>query len=141
MQNNNQNTELTSQEVPAVSGGVVNIGTIDQGPGEDTIVGITATVIERVTWTDGADVLDSVDEITIPREVVVNTRGGDDVITGRGGIVNFGTLETGEGNDVITGIGGTVGISNSGTIRTGDGDDTITGSGGVVLHFSILSND
>ena len=121
--------------------GIDNSGVIVQGPGDNSIVGIgsqpvgvsSATGIERVTWTDDADVLDLVgDEIIIPSEVVVNTLGGDDVIIGRDGIVNFGTLETGEGNDVITGSGGTVGISNFGTIKTGEGNDTITGSGGVV---------
>ena len=120
--------------------GIDNSGVIVQGPGANSIVGIgsqpvgvsPAIGIELGTWTDDADLLDLGDEIIIPSEVVVNTFGGDDVIIGRDGIVNLGTLETGEGNDAITGSGGIVGISNFGTIKTGEGNDTITGSGGVV---------
>ena len=120
--------------------GIDNSGVIVQGSGENSIVGIgsqpvgvsSAMGIEFSTWTDDADLFDLGDEIIIPSEVVVNTLGGDDVIIGRDGIINFGTLETGEGNDIITGVGGTVGISNFGTINTGEGNDTITGSGGVV---------
>jgi hypothetical protein len=67
----------------------------------------------------------------------VDTGDGDDKITGIGtsgsnyGIVNSGTMDTGAGNDEITGTSTNRGISNSfnGIIDTGDGNDEITGTG------------
>jgi hypothetical protein len=62
--------------------------------------------------------------------VVVKALAGNDTIRGRGrGFDNKGTINTGAGNDTITGIGTRTGISNEGTINTGDGNDTITGTG------------
>ena len=67
----------------------------------------------------------------------INTGAGNDRITGPGGIYTEGTINTGNGNDMITGrctndLGiinyGTLGIINYGTIDTGDGNDTITGT-------------
>ena len=75
--------------------------------------------------------------------VVVNTLAGNDIIIGKSPYVGIdirpkGTINTGIGNDAITGIGRDEsgnygdGIGNSGTINTGEGDDSIkaTGSGG-----------
>jgi hypothetical protein len=75
--------------------------------------------------------------------VVVNTLAGNDIIIGKSPYVGIyirskGTINTGIGNDAITGIGRDEsgnygdGIANYGTINTGEGDDSIkaTGSGG-----------
>lgn len=81
--------------------------------------------------------------------VVVNTLAGNDIITGNSPYVGIiirskGTINTGTGNDAITGIGrdesdrGGDGIANSGTINTGKGDDSIkaTGSDGDYGMFN-----
>jgi hypothetical protein len=67
---------------------------------------------------------------------------------GISGIYNLGTLNTSEGNDIITGIGQASdygsGIFNSlGTINTGDGNDTLTGSGfsGLVNYFTLTTGN
>jgi len=77
---------------------------------------------------------------------VLNTGAGNDEITGitsenpsidfNYGLVNEGTLNAGEGNDVIFGSGSFIrngyykGIYNSGTLNAGEGDDRITGLAG-----------
>jgi hypothetical protein len=56
----------------------------------------------------------------------------NDTITGTArssGIENFnGTIDTGDGNDIITGTARN-GITNSGTINTGNGDDSMISQG------------
>ena len=65
----------------------------------------------------------------------MNTGAGNDEITGTnaygwGISAYFGsTIDTGEGNDTITGNGIT-GIYNNGIIKTGDGEDSIIADGG-----------
>lgn len=66
------------------------------------------------------------------------TSDDDDSIFGAGhfGLFNIGIINTGRGNDEITGtsispFGG--GIANSGTINTGPGRDTIVGTGTVLI--------
>ena len=86
------------------------------------------------TWTNRADLVDEGDEITVtPSVVTVNTRAGNDTITGTGtggsnGVNNFGTLNTGNGKDTITGTDANIGIRNVGILNTGNGKDTITGN-------------
>jgi hypothetical protein len=67
---------------------------------------------------------------------------------GISGIYNLGTLDTSEGNDIITGIAqesdSGSGIFNSlGTINTSDGNDTIRGSGfsGLINYFTIATDN
>ena len=88
-------------------------------------------------WTDNTDKVDEGDEIIVPLEVVANTLGGNDIITGTStddlvlGISNQGTIDTGEGKDTISGTGGDIGILTlSGTIDTGKGDDTVNALNG-----------
>ena len=89
-------------------------------------------------WTNEADIVDLDDKIVVYRDVVANTLGGDDVLIGSSelevGIKNFGTIQTVEGNDAITGNGGIAGIVNGrfGTITTGEDDDVITGSDALI---------
>jgi hypothetical protein len=47
-----------------------------------------------------------------------------------GGLSNLSTIDTGNGEDIITASGG---IENYGTIDTGDGDDIITAGS----HFGL----
>ena len=59
---------------------------------------------------------------------------GDDVTLGMSpaiGIINFGTIDTGDGNDQVIGIGNYAGIVNEGVISTGLNNDTIRGNGDV----------
>jgi hypothetical protein len=110
------------------------------------------------TWTNQADTVRSalttpaVPAIEVASGVTVNTLGGDDLISGiKGGfsaglgILNKGTINTGNGNDTISGSGGVgIGISNQGTINTGNGNDTISGSSGRslgILNSSISTID
>lgn len=76
----------------------------------------------------------------VDKGIVVNTLAGSDKVTGKAryyyGITNQGTINTGQGDDVLVGTSyymasniPNVGISNDGTINTGDGNDTITGTG------------
>lgn len=61
----------------------------------------------------------------------VDALAGDDTIKGAGGGIEIlGTLNTGDGNDIITAsTTDFTGLDVYGTITTGDGDDTITGTG------------
>ena len=60
----------------------------------------------------------------------LDTGKGNDVITGNNGIVNYSTaFNTGDGNDTI--IGNSDGIDNYGSMDTGDGNDIITGIGNI----------
>jgi hypothetical protein len=59
------------------------------------------------------------------------------------GFVNYsGSISTGGGNDIIIGIGGSVGLDNShngnagGYISTDEGDDIIIGSGNIGIRIS-----
>ncbi len=59
---------------------------------------------------------------------------GDDVTLGMSpaiGIINFGTIDTGDGNDQVIGIGDYAGIVNEGVISTGLNNDTIRGNGDI----------
>jgi hypothetical protein len=62
----------------------------------------------------------------------IDTGNGEDIITASGGIQNDGTIDTGDGDDIITGSSGfsdfsddITGIDNKGTIDTGNGNDSI----------------
>ncbi len=75
--------------------------------------------------------------VGIQIEGKLDTGSGDDRITGTSadangngnGIYNTGTIDTGSGKDSIVGIGPSIGIYNNGTISTGYGNDVIKGSG------------
>ncbi|MFB2876802.1 beta strand repeat-containing protein [Floridanema aerugineum] len=108
----------TSTATGTISYGILNVGTIETGAGIDTITGISGYI-----------------GINNARGAIIRTGGtelGGDTIRGTGsfiGLNNEGTMETGNGNDRITGDGN--GIRNAGNIaiiRTGNGNDTITGS-------------
>jgi hypothetical protein len=121
----------------AHSKGFVNRGTLNTSDGNDEISGYgnEGFVNEgTLNTSDGNDEIrgKGVGKGFINRGVF-NTDDGNDTIIGTaldtGIITDYGsTLDTGKGNDIITGIasfGGDVSISNSGTINAGDGEDSI----------------
>ena len=93
-----------------------------------------ANNLKSFKFTNKADTAISVTGWDVLEGVVINARAGNDIIKGTSstysGIFNNGTINTGTGNDTITGTGDFYGIFNDGTINTGDGNDRITGTGG-----------
>ena len=69
----------------------------------------------------------------------IDTGAGNDTITGTGSGIDInssGKIDTGAGNDTITGTGSDTGIENFGKIDTGAGNDRIKGTG---KDFGIFS--
>jgi hypothetical protein len=90
-----------------------------------------STILDFV-WTNGDDVFEAFNPNNsgiVVSGFVVNTLSGDDTITGTGffrGISNSGTINTGNGNDIVDALTG--GFFCGGTILLGNGDDLIRGS-------------
>jgi len=99
--------------------------------------------LSNLTFTEQDDIVPASGMELIVNSAITNTLAGSDVITGRSegtseGLTysfrNFGTLNTGEGNDQLTGTLNdpygfaltTVAIYNEGAIDTGNGNDIIT---------------
>jgi hypothetical protein len=117
-----------------------NPSIIDTGKGDDIITGISYQSNGLINWPnhiintgDGNDIINGVGYYSgISNLGSMDSGGGNDTITGinnSGGgyepaITNIGSIDTSDGNDRITGIGG-IGISNNGTINTGNGEDSI----------------
>jgi len=109
---------------------IINRHSIDTGNGNDTITGIT----ERGTG--------------IYSTGTINTGDGNDIIEGaaiigqgifftNNGLIDTSIkLDTGRGNDIITGTGNTIGLAIDMTITTSDGNDTISGTGFSDVGFS-----
>ncbi|NQE37270.1 hypothetical protein [Microcoleus asticus] len=105
-----------------------------------------AIELSSITFTNRADVVPASGVEQILNTGTANTLGGKDTITGVDNadysvaIANFSILDTGDGNDTITGdhsIGSGYGIQNaffSSIIDTGKGHDTITGMGSVGIY-------
>jgi hypothetical protein len=91
------------------------LGAINTGNGDDSIVGIT-------TGGDDAGILNY-------ELATINTGSGDDTIigTGKRGIWNDGTIDTGNGNDLVNALNG--GFSGKGKILLGEDNDVIVGFG------------
>jgi hypothetical protein len=92
------------------------LSVINTGNGDDSIVGIT-------TGGDNAGILNY-------EMATINTGNGDDTIigTGKRGIWNDGTIDTGKGDDLVNALNG--GFNGKGTILLGEGNDVIVGFGG-----------
>ena len=124
--------------------GIANDGLIISGEGDDEIrgdgssyVGIGNSSDSEVDTGSGNDSIigTSATEPGIENDGFLNTGVGNDRISGEGtyGIAStYGLISTGNGDDLINGDGSTIyGISlGGGTINGGLGDDTIQGSGG-----------
>jgi hypothetical protein len=114
--------------------GLVNEGTLNTGEGNDVIFG-SGYFIRNGLYKG------------IYNSGILNAGGGDDRITGLAGsgvgvggeygLVNEGTLNTEDGNDIITADGLYRGLINDrATLNTGEGNDTITARG----SWSAISN-
>jgi len=137
--------------------GIYNLeGIIDTGDGNDIIMSFINSLDNSVVGIlneksiidmgDGDDTISSIDNTTnrfifdytfgiYSVSSTLNTGNGDDLITGNAtesGIYIFlGTLNTGNGNDIIRGSGGSQGIINfQATFNTSGGNDIVTGTGG-----------
>lgn len=107
--------------------GVKNENEINTGADNDIITGVGSSIGIRSGYGRGI--------------AEINTGAGNDVVKGTGrttGIFNDGRIETGGGNDTITGIssGYGRGIENYGVIDTGGGNDIVDASRGPMsLNF------
>ena len=83
-----------------------------------------AIELSNLTFTDEDDIVPVSGVEEILNTGIANTLGGDDIITSTGlsfGFINYGTLNSAYGNDIIIGIcndDGYVGIDNRGFIDT-----------------------
>lgn len=117
---------------------------IDTGAGKDTITAKASTygiynIDATINMGAGGDTITATGGDTgIVNGGTINTGDGSDIITGTatatdgsgyGGIFNNGIINTGNGNDIITGTG-SPGIYNDGPINTGNGNDSIIANGG-----------
>jgi hypothetical protein len=107
--------------------GLINkAGTIDTGNGNDIITGISEAGIYDGSFFNNLGIHNYSNS-------TLDTGKGSDIITGRGldfGILNYGTIHTDDGNDLIAGTSGDIygsSLHNLGVITTGDGNDSITG--------------
>jgi hypothetical protein len=109
------------------SAGLLNSGTIDTGYGDDVLTGVTNSYGNTSIYWRRNGIYNGYD-------ARIETGFGNDKIIGTSndsgfGIENFGTIDTGSGDDSITGKSDTsTGINNKGLIDTGDGRDRIEGS-------------
>lgn len=98
-----------------------------------------AIELSNIAFTNQDDIVpvSGVEQVFNPD--VANTFGGNDTIMGIGslnindpnsgyGILNYGTLVTAQGNDVIIGTA-VIGIISYSTFNTGEGNDIVTGKG------------
>jgi hypothetical protein len=116
---------------------IVNTGIANTLAGNDSITGNASNI------DSGDGILNGNDD---NRTASIDTGDGDDIISGTGnnsdygfGILNRGSIYTGNGNDLITGIGGG-GIINDNRIDTSNGNDIIIGIGPrAILNFGYIS--
>jgi len=114
--------------------GILNFGFMDTGSGSDIITGnyITDDNGESNIFGIGLTNSSSIESASI------DSSDGNDTITGfsdaeRGeGLRNYGTINTGNGNDIISSTGKLLGIRNDGTINTGNGQDSISSVGNAI---------
>jgi hypothetical protein len=114
---------LGSSEVLVAAIGISNDGTIDTGDDDDIIAGIT-----RMRGIKGINNNGNIRTGLGDDRIIGMTTGGAIGISNTYGVV----IETEAGNDKIQGKAENgIGIDNYGTINTGDGNDTISGQGGL----------
>lgn len=126
--------------------GILNFGKINTGLGNDVLFGAgdDITAPENMALLSAAGIGSIGSGIINAKTGIINLGEGDDLMVGetwaenpptggespRAGIVNYGLINTGDGNDHICGFSGTKapankGIFNDGTIITGFGNDFI----------------
>lgn len=135
----NTNTEGTSI-------GILNFGKITTGLGNDVVFGAGDDIatLENTAFLSAAGIGSIGSGIINAKTGIINLGEGDDLMIGetwavnppnggespRAGIVNYGLINTGNGNDHIRGFSGTIepankSIFNDGIIITGFGNDII----------------
>jgi hypothetical protein len=121
-----------------ISYGISNAGTIDTGNGQDSIFSReTFRNKGGVFLGDGNDsIIANIDSnigsnpYAIMNYNTIETGDGEDIITNSGGIYNEGVINTGNGNDsIISNTGFESGLNSSGAWFLGEGDDYIKGFG------------
>jgi hypothetical protein len=132
--------------------GILNqSGFIDTGAGNDLIagrgfVGIANTIGSTIDTGDGNDMISSLsDQAGIENYGTINTGNGQDFIISRGGnLMNWGGVFLGDGNDSLTAYDAytadipTRALENFNFIGTGDGNDIIT-STGVIYNEGVIN--
>lgn len=137
---------LTNPNSKDASIGILNFGKINTGLGNDVVFGAgdDITALENMEFLSAAGIGSIGSGIINAKTGIINLGEGDDLMVGetwavnppndgenpRAGIVNYGLINTGDGNDHICGFSGTnqianKGIFNDGTIATGIGNDFI----------------
>jgi Ca2+-binding RTX toxin-like protein len=112
---------------------LANFGFMDTGEGNDIITGSNIDEADGILDTVGIGLLNGGEF-----DGFMYTGDNNDTITGIAtaedgiGLINSTTyiIDTGNGNDIITGTGNRYGIVNDGTINTGNGNDSIIANGG-----------
>ena len=125
--------------------GIINFGSIDVGTGNDILFGAADDIIGEVAKSSlpsdakyiGSGVLNGQIGTILLGEGNDTLRGETwsisapkDPLSHSAGIVNFGTIDAGNGNDLVSGYSGilnptNIAILNNGLIKTGAGDDTV----------------
>jgi hypothetical protein len=107
-----------------------------------------AIELSTITFTFQHDIVPASGVEQLFNTGITNTFAGNDILTGTGstyGLVNYGTLNTGDDNDTIIGNSnnGYTGISNASgaSIQTGSGNDTIISTGVIYNEGSINTGD
>ncbi len=111
--------------------------------------------LSSITFTEQDDIVPESGEEIIINESITNTLAGNDIIFGSNdnyyinslvnyGLKNWAELNTGDGNDIISGNTadnasllynyGNYGLVNYGTLNAGAGNDLIFGSGNFILR-------
>lgn len=137
---------LTKPSSKDASIGILNFGKINTGLGNDVVFGAgdDITSPETMEFLSAAGIGSIGSGIINAKTGIINLGDGDDLMVGeiwavnppnggespRAGIVNYGLIKTGDGNDHICGFSGITapankGIFNDGTIITGFGNDFI----------------
>lgn len=132
---------------------IINEGIFDTGDGNDRITGISDPVVTSYTFGiinnsllgsfntgDGDDTIEGSNFYGVMNYGVINTGNGKDTIIAKGindqggrGLFNLSTVNTGEDDDIITGIGG---IYNEGVINMGNGNDSIMANAGFESGYN-----
>jgi len=106
--------------------GFYNAGFINTGDGNDVINGIT----DITRFNDGVAILSAI----FNAEGTIDTGNGDDIITSMGLFLNDDTIDTGNGQDSIISVGN---FTNTGNVFLGDDNDSITTS--IIADRSFLN--
>jgi len=121
---------------------LANFGFMDTGAGNDIITGSNIDEADGILDDAGVGLLNGGEF-----DGFMYTGDGNDTITGIAtatnnsiGLINSDTytIDTGNGNDIITDTGNYSGIDNTGTINTGNGEDSIISQGKLTNYGNVF---